>query len=56
MGRFLELLQLPVTDERGEEVLEHALIAALIVVAAITIVGSVGTKVLARWISLNTSL
>ena len=35
-------------DEQGGEVLEYALIAGLIVVAAIAVIGSVGTKVLAR--------
>jgi Flp pilus assembly pilin Flp len=45
-----------VTDEQGGEVLEYALIAGLIVVAAIAVIGSVGTKVLARWNSLNSSM
>jgi Flp pilus assembly pilin Flp len=43
-------------DERGGEVLEYALVAGLIVVAAIAVIGSVGTKVLARWNSLDNSL
>ncbi len=43
-------------DEQGGEVLEYALIAGLIVVAAIAIITSVGGKVLARWTSLNSSL
>lgn len=43
-------------DERGGEVLEYALIAGLIVVACITIIGSVGTKVLARWGTLDSSM
>jgi pilus assembly protein Flp/PilA len=45
-----------VKDEQGGEVLEYALIAGLIVVAAIAVIGSVGTKVLARWGSLNSSM
>ena len=44
------------SDEQGGEVLEYALIAGLIVVAAIAVIGSVGTKVLARWNSLNSGL
>lgn len=44
------------SDERGGEVLEYALIAGLIVVAAIAVIGSVGTKVLAKWRSLNSSM
>ena len=45
-----------IRDESGGEVLEYALIAGLIVVAAIGVIGKVGTKVLARWGSLNSSL
>jgi pilus assembly protein Flp/PilA len=45
-----------VKDEQGGEVLEYALIAGLIVVAAIAVIGSVGTKVLASWTSLNSSM
>jgi pilus assembly protein Flp/PilA len=44
------------TEEAGGEVLEYALIAGLIVVAAIAVITSVGSKVLARWTSLNDSL
>ncbi len=36
-------------DDRGGEVLEYALIAGLIVVAAIAVITTVGQKVLARW-------
>ena len=45
-----------VRDENGGEVLEYALIAGLIVVAAIAVIGAVGTKVVARWTSLNSSM
>jgi Flp pilus assembly pilin Flp len=45
-----------VKDEQGGEVLEYALIAGLIVVAAIAVISSVGTKVLGRWTSLNGSM
>ncbi len=48
------LLKKLVADENGGEVLEYALIAGLIVVAAIAVIGAVGTKVLARWNSVNT--
>ena len=44
------------TDENGGEVLEYALIAGLIVVAAIAVIGAVGTKVLARWTSLDSGM
>ena len=45
-----------IRDENGGEVLEYALIAGLIVVAAIAVISSVGGKVVARWTSRNTSL
>ncbi len=45
-----------IKDEQGGEVLEYALIAGLIVVAAIAVITSVGGKVLARWQSLNSSM
>jgi Flp pilus assembly pilin Flp len=44
------------SNEDGGEVLEYALIAGLIVVAAIGVIGAVGTKVVARWTSLNHSM
>jgi Flp pilus assembly pilin Flp len=40
-------------DERGGEVIEWALVAGLIVIATIAVIGAVGTKVLARWNSVN---
>ena len=42
-----------IIEEAGGEVLEYALIAGLIVVAAIAAIKIVGTKVLARWNSLS---
>ncbi len=51
-----ELLKKLIRDEQGGEVLEYALIAGLIVVAAIAVITSVGGKVLARWQSLNSSM
>ena len=56
MGTAKQLMGKLVRDEQGGEVLEYALIAGLIVVAAIAVIGSVGTKVLARWNSLNTAM
>ena len=44
------------TNETGGEVLEYALIAGLIVVGSIAMIAKIGTKVLARWGSLNSSL
>jgi len=44
------------SDDRGGEVLEYALIAGLIVVGAIAIIGTVGTKVLGKWTSVDSSM
>jgi pilus assembly protein Flp/PilA len=43
-------------DETGGEVLEYALVAGLIVIAAISLISKVGSKVLARWTSLNAAM
>jgi Flp pilus assembly pilin Flp len=56
MKVLLNRLNTVLADDAGGEVLEYALIAGLIIVAAIAVITSVGTKVLARWTSLNGSL
>jgi Flp pilus assembly pilin Flp len=56
MKAFTSTVAKIVSDEQGGEVLEYALIAGLIIVAALAVIGSVGTKVLARWGSLNSSM
>jgi len=53
MKALKNLVHRVMRDEAGGEVLEYALIAGLIVIAAIAVIGAVGTKVLARWTSLN---
>jgi Flp pilus assembly pilin Flp len=45
-----------IMDENGGEVLEYALIAGLIIVAALATISAVGTKVLAYWGSINSSM
>jgi Flp pilus assembly pilin Flp len=45
-----------IQDESGGEVLEYAMIAGLIVVAAIGVISKIGTKVMGRWASLNSSM
>jgi pilus assembly protein Flp/PilA len=45
-----------VRDENGGETIEYALILGLISVVAIAIIGTVGTKVVARWTSVNNTL
>jgi pilus assembly protein Flp/PilA len=47
------LLKNLVKDDQGGEVIEYALIAGLIVVAAIAVISSVGTKVVAKWQSVD---
>jgi pilus assembly protein Flp/PilA len=54
--RPIDRLSALVADERGGEVLEYALIVGLIIVAAISAIHAVGTKVLAKWSSLNSSM
>jgi Flp pilus assembly pilin Flp len=56
MVEWVEFLGGFVRDERGGEVLEYALVAGLIVIAAIATIASVGNKILASWNSLNSSL
>ena len=50
------LLKKLVKDEQGGEVLEYALIAGLIVVAAIAVITTVGEKVLAKWEGVDNGL
>jgi Flp pilus assembly pilin Flp len=56
MKTMLNLLAKLSADETGGEVIEYALIAGLIVIAAIATIASVGTKALARWTSVNRSM
>ena len=56
MKAIATLVSRLVKDEQGGEVLEYALIAGLIVVAAIAVITQVGSKVVARWTSLNSNM
>ena len=56
MYSLLRCVKKLVSDENGGEVLEYALIVGLIVVAAIAAITSIGTKVHAKWTSLNSSM
>jgi Flp pilus assembly pilin Flp len=56
MNRIIRYSMSLIRDESGGEVLEYALVAGLIVVAAISVIGQVGSKVLAKWTSLNSKL
>jgi Flp pilus assembly pilin Flp len=56
LNMLKDFLKAMISDESGGEVLEYALIAGLIVAGAITVIGSVGSKVAADWSSLNSSM
>ena len=56
MPNMKSTLKRLLADENGGEVIEYALIAGLIIVTAIVVITAFGTKVLARWTSLNSSL
>lgn len=43
-------------DESGGEVIEYALVLGLIIVVCIAVITSFGSKVLARWQSVNSSM
>jgi Flp pilus assembly pilin Flp len=56
MSRFFGWAKSFVKDETGGEVFEYAIVAGLISIAAITVIGAFGSKVLARWNSVNSSM
>lgn len=56
MKTLMNLVKRLANDDQGGEVLEYALVGGLIVVAAIAVIGAVGSKVLARWNALDAGL
>jgi Flp pilus assembly pilin Flp len=50
------LVQRMTRDEQGGEVIEYVLILGLIIVATITTIAAFGTKVMAKWTSVNASM
>jgi Flp pilus assembly pilin Flp len=56
MSSLLKSLTQLATDESGGEVIEYAIVAGLISIAAIAVIGAFGGKVLARWNSINSSM
>jgi Flp pilus assembly pilin Flp len=56
MSRVIRSLTILANDEAGGEVIEYAIVAGLISIAALTVIGAFGVKVLARWNSVNSSL
>jgi Flp pilus assembly pilin Flp len=53
---MMRLARRALGNDAGGEVLEYALVAGLIVVAAISVVTCVGIKVVAKWNSLNSQI
>ncbi|MGD0461971.1 MAG: hypothetical protein ABSB74_05745 [Tepidisphaeraceae bacterium] len=53
---FIAKLAGLIHDDTGGEVFEYAIVAGLISIAAIVVIGSFGTKVFARWNSINSSM
>jgi Flp pilus assembly pilin Flp len=43
-------------DEAGGEIMEYVIVAGLITIAAVSVIGAFGTKVVAKWTSVNNSL
>jgi len=53
---FNRMVRRLLVDESGAEILEYVLIAGLIIVGTIATVAAFGTKVMARWTSVNSSM
>jgi len=56
MKRISEKVRGFLMEEGGGEVIEYALILGMILVICIVTIGNFGTKVLARWSSVNSSM
>jgi pilus assembly protein Flp/PilA len=54
--RGIRILLMLLRDQQGGEALEYALVAGMIVVGAMATIACVGTKLVARWSSLNNSI
>ena len=54
--RGIRILVMLMKDQQGGEVLEYALVAGMIVIGAMATIACVGTKLVARWTSLNNSI
>jgi Flp pilus assembly pilin Flp len=56
MNCMLRTVRNLVADDRGGEVIEWAMVCGLIIIATIVTITAFGTKLLARWTSLNASM
>jgi pilus assembly protein Flp/PilA len=55
MSTIYKHLRRVLRDEQGGEILEYALVIGLIIIVCIAVIGQFGTKVLARWNTVNDS-
>ncbi len=44
------------SDEEGGEIMEYVIVAGLIAIAALAVIAAFGTKVVAKWTSVNSSM
>ena len=56
MSRILASLKGLLNDDAGGEVIEYAIVLGMISIVAITVIGAFGSKVVARWNSVNSSM
>ena len=56
MARFMAFTQRFIKDESGQDLIEYALVAGLIGLAAVTTMGSLGNSVNSIFSSVNNSL
>lgn len=56
MKALLPLARRVLRDDCGGEVIEYALVLGLIIVICIVTIAACGTRVLARWYSVNSSM
>jgi len=56
MSQITPKLRRLLADDNGGETIEYALILGLVIVVAIAVIGAVGTRVVARWTSVNSTM
>jgi pilus assembly protein Flp/PilA len=56
MSRILASLKQLLIDDTGGEVMEYAIVLGMISIIAISVIAAFGSKVLARWNSINSSM
>lgn len=56
MAKAASIFKALAQDDAGGEVIEYAIVLGLISIAAISLIAAYGTKVVARWNSVNSSM